>query len=317
MSLKAVRAYGVPGLDSIRKRRRLVRTPYWMVVPSLFVIAVIVYAPTLLAIFFSITGLNQYSIGNWIKAPVVGLENYWSVLDPSNPLAASFWGSVKTSVGFAAVTTVIVTPLGVGAAIAMNERLVGRGVLRSIALIPYAIPSFVTALLWRLMFLNGTGPIDQLLATLHLGSKDTFWLIGPNAFWSLVIADAWSSWPFVYLMTLAALQSVPPELYDAAVVDGARKVRRFRHITLPTIIPTVSLGLVLSTINHFNNFTLPFVMFGTAPPSSANVLPINVYTNSFVGFEFGRAAAMALIGLLIVLIPAAYYLRRVYIESAG
>lgn len=316
MSRDVIRGDRLARFEPGTKRRRLVRTPYWMILPSLFVLTVIVYAPTLLTIFFSLTGLNQYSIGDWIAAPFVGIENYLAVLNPGSVLSAPFWNSVKTSIGFSALTTVIITPLGVGAALTLNERLFGRAILRSVALIPYAIPEFVTALLWRLMFLNGTGPIDQILAALHLGSKDMFWLIGPNAFWALVIADAWASWPFVYLMTLAALQSVPPELYDAAVVDGAGKIKRFLYITLPTIMPTLSLGLVLSTINHFNNFTLPFVMFGTAPPSAANVLPMNIYTSSFVGFQFGRAAAVSLIGLLIILVPASYYLRRVYVASS-
>ena len=176
-------------------------------------------------------------------------------------------------------------------------------------LLPYVIPTFVNAVLWRLIFMNGTGVADQLLAALHLGSRDTFWLIGPRSLWALVIADVWAAWPFIYIMTLAALQTIPAELYDAAAIDGARGLRVFRHVTLPLIRGTLGLALVLSTINHFNNFTLPFVMFGSSPPDQVNVLPLNIYVNSFITFNFGLGAAMSVVALFIMLTPAVIYLR--------
>ena len=294
---------------SLPRRGRLVRVPYWLLVPSLGLLALIVYLPMLFAFWVSLTGLNQYTIGDWVHAPFVGLQHYVDTLAPGGVLAGQLWGSVRASLLFAVITTVLITPIGMGAALLLNQGLRGRGVLRAIMLLPYIIPTFVNAILWRLVFMNGTGVADQLLSALHLAPKTTYWLIGGNSLWAMVIADVWASWPFIYLMTLAALQTIPADLYDAARVDGAGVVSRFRHVTVPMIWTTVGLGLLLSTINHFNNFTLPFVMFGTAPPDAVNVLPLAIYINSFVTFNFGLGAAMSVVALVIMLIPGVVYLR--------
>jgi multiple sugar transport system permease protein len=188
-------------------------------------------------------------------------------------------------------------------------------VLRAIMLLPYIIPTFVNAILWRLVFMNDWGAADRILSALHLAPRDTFWLIGTNAFWAMVIADVWAAWPFVYMMALAALQTIPEELYDAAEIDGAGGGRSFRYLTLPLIRPTLSLALALSTINHFNNFSLPFVMFGASPPDSVNVLPLNIYVSSFITFNFGLGAAMSMIALVIILTPAVFYLRAARVDE--
>jgi multiple sugar transport system permease protein len=285
------------------------RPPFGLMAPSLVLLAIVVFIPMLFALYISFTGLNQYTIGDWIHAPFVGLRHYVDSLAPGGPLTGSLLNSVKVSVLFSLLTTLIITPIGVGAALLFNGHLRGRALFRAIMLLPYIIPTFVTAILWRLVFMNGTGVADQLLAALHLGSRDTFWLIGPRSLWVLVIADVWAAWPFVYLMALAALQTIPDELYDAATIDGAGRSRAFWHVTMPLITPTVGLALVLSTINHFNNFTLPFVMFGTSPPEQVNVLPLNIYVNSFITFNFGLGAAMSVVALIIMLTPAVLYLR--------
>ena len=272
-------------------------------------LAVVVFVPMVFAFYISLTGLNQYTIGDWLHAPFVGLRHYVDGLAPGGPLTASLLNSVRASVVFSLLTTALITPIGVGAALLFNGHLRGRAVFRAIMLLPYIIPTFVNAILWRLVFMNGTGVADQILAALHLGSRETFWLIGPNALWALVIADVWAAWPFVYLLALAALQTIPGELYDAATIDGAGRGRAFWHVTLPLIRPTLGLALVLSTINHFNNFTLPFVMFGVSPPEQVNVLPLNIYVNSFITFNFGLGAAMSVVALVVMLTPAVIYLR--------
>jgi multiple sugar transport system permease protein len=285
------------------------RAPYWMMTPSLALLALIVFLPILIAFYLSLTGLNQYTIGDWLHAPFVGLRHYRDTLLPQGAFASSLFNSVKASVAFSLLTTVLITPIGVGAALLFNQSLRGRAFFRAMMLIPYIIPTFVNAILWRLVFMNGTGLVDQLLGDFHLGSRETFWLIGPNALWAMVLADVWAAWPFVYLMSLAALQTIPGELYDAATIDGANGVRSFRHVTLPLMRSTLGLALVLSTINHFNNFTLPYVMFGISPPEQVNVLPLNIFVNSFVTFNFGLGAAMSVVALVIMLTPAVVYLR--------
>jgi multiple sugar transport system permease protein len=277
--------------------------------PSLFLLTLIIFIPMLFAFWVSLTGLNQYTVGNWAHAPFVGLGQYVETLSPRGALFGSLMNSIKVSVIFSVLTTAVTVPIGVGGALVLNRKLWARGLFRTIALLPYIIPTFVVALIWRLMFMNGTGPIDILLSNLHLGSRQTYWLIGSNSLWAMIIADIWSAWPFVYLMSLAALQAIPADLYGAAAVDGAGSLRSFWHVTIPGIQSTLGLAVVLSTINHFNNFTLPFVMFGASPPEPAYVLPLNIYVNSFVTFNFGLGAAMSVVSLIILLVPAIVYLR--------
>jgi len=285
------------------------RVPYWLMAPSLVLLALIVFLPMVFAFYISFTGLNQNTIGDWAHAPFVGLKHYVDGLSPKGPLAESFYTSIKASVVFSVATTVLILPLGVGAALLFHSRLRGRAFFRAVVLLPYILPTFVNGILWRLVFMNGSGAADQLLAASHLGSRETFWLIGPRSLWALILADVWASWPFIYLMALAALQTIPGDLYDAATIDGASAIRAFRYLTLPLIMPTLGLAIALSTINHFNNFALPYVMFGPTPPDEVNVLPLNIYVNSFITFNFGLGAAMSVVALVIMLTPAVLYLR--------
>jgi multiple sugar transport system permease protein len=299
-----------------RRGRGRRRPPYWLMAPSLVLLVLIVFIPMLFAFWVSFSGLNQYTIGDWVHAPFVGLNQYLETLSPAGALFGSLMGSVKASAIFSILTTVCILPIGLGAALVYNERFAGRAFFRAIALLPYIIPTFVNGLLWRLLFMTQTGPIDIILSDLHLASRQTFWLLGPNAIWAMVIADVWASWPFIYLLSLAALQSIPGDLYDAATVDGADRLRRFTHVTLPLMRSPLGLAVVLSTINHFNNFTLPFVMFGATPPEQVNVLPLNIFVNSFVTFNFGLGAAMSVVALIILLVPAVIYLRAARVGEA-
>ena len=313
---------GEPGASIAARARPLsrgspLRPPFWMMSPSLALLALVVFLPIVIAFYLSFTGLNQYSIADWVHAPFVGLRHYLDTLAPRGPFASSLLNSVKASLAFSLLTTVLITPIGLGAALLFNQSIRGRAFFRAVMLLPYIIPTFVNAILWRLVFMNGTGVADQLLAALHLGSRETFWLIGPNSLWAMVAADVWASWPFVYVMSLAALQTIPAELYDAATIDGASRVRAFRHVTLPLIRSTLGLALVLSTINHFNNFTLPYVMFGISPPEQVNVLPLNIYVHSFITFNFGLGAAMSVVALVIMLVPAGIYLRAARVGDEG
>lgn len=280
-----------------------------MVIPAVVLLILIVVAPFLVSIYTSFTKLDQYTIANWTHAPFVGLKNYISAFRQGNAIGASALQSLWVSVAFSVLTTVCITPIGIVAALLVNKPFRGRALVRALFLLPYVMPIFVNAITWRLLFMNGWGLIDRVLSALHLASKNTYWLIGPHSFWAMVIADVWSSWPFIYLMVLAGLQGIPGDLYESAHMDGASPTRSFFSITLPMLRPILGLALLLSTLNHFNNFTLPFIMFGTPPSPQADVLPLNVYVTSFQTFNFGLGAAMSLITLVLMLIPAFFYIR--------
>ncbi len=305
------------GLTQSGGRRRMAsRPPFWMMVPAVLLLLMIVVTPFLLSIYTSFIKLDQYTIANWTRAPWVGLENYVTAFSQGNALGASALQSVWVSVTFSLATTLIITPVGIVAALLVNKPFRGRGAVRAMFLIPYVLPVFVNAIMWRLLFMNGWGLVDQMLANLHLASLNTFWLIGPKSFWAMVIADVWASWPFIYLMVLAGLQGISEELYESAWLDGATHWRSFFSITLPMLRPILGLALLLSTLNHFNNFTLPFVMFGTPPAPQADVLPLNVYITSFQTFNFGLGAAMSLLTLIIMMVPAFFYIRMLRLGEA-
>jgi multiple sugar transport system permease protein len=304
-----------PG-SRVRRRRGLPADRLPFLLPGLVLMAVLLYIPMLLALYMSSTALNQYTIGHWLTAPFAGLGNFVTALDPSSPIGSGFLGSIQASAVFAVMSTLIAAPIGVGAGLLMNSRVHGRRALRVIMLVPYVIPSFVTGIVWRLMFENGWGLIDRGMKAVHLSDGSTYWLIGGHSLWALIITDSWASWPFIYMMTLAALQQVPDELREAAIIDGAGTLERLRRVTLPLLWPTLSLALLFSALNHLNNFALPYVMFGSSPPSAAAVMPVTIYTQSFGLFNFGLGAAMSILSLLVMLLPAVVYMRATRLGEA-
>lgn len=283
--------------------------PIWLIWPSITLLVVIIGIPLLIAIYISFLNLDQYTLRSWIAAPWVGLGNYVTALTAGNVIGASALTSLGVSLAFSLLTTLIITPIGILAALTVNTKYRGRTLVRTLYLVPYVIPTFVTALVWRQMFLNGTGLVDRFLAAIHVANINTYWLLGPNSFWAMVIADVWASWAFIYIMVLAGLQSITHEVYEAADVDGANSWQKLTRIVLPQLRHILALALLLSTLYHFNNFTLPFVMFGTPPPLQADVLPLNIYVSSFQLFNFGLGGAMSVITLIIMLIPGFVYIR--------
>jgi multiple sugar transport system permease protein len=291
------------------------RRPLWLLWPGLLLLVVIIGVPFLIAFYISFLSLDQYSLRTWLQAPWAGLSNYVATFTDGSVVGSSLLTSLGVSLGFSLLTTLLILPIGILAALTVNTPYRGRAFVRALYLIPYVIPTFVTGLIWRQMFLNGSGLVDRVLAALHLADINTYWLLGGNSFWAMVIADTWASWPFIYMMTLAGLQGLSSEVYDSAAVDGANFWQKITHIILPQLRNTLALAVLLSTLNHFNNFTLPFVMFGTPPPAQADVLPLNIYVSSFQLFNFGGGAAMSVLTLIIVLIPGFVYIRSLRLSE--
>lgn len=298
-------------IESIRPGERAIRgkRPLWLIWPSIILLVLIIAIPFLIAVYISFLNLDQYTLRSWIHAPWIGISNYVSALVNGNVVGTSTLVSLGVSIAFSLLTTLCITPIGILAALTVNTQYRGRTIVRVLYLVPYVMPTFVTALVWRMMFLNRTGLVDRFLAAIHVANVNTYWLLGPNSFWAMVIADVWASWAFIYIMVLAGLQSIPADVYDAAVVDGANAWQKLIRIVLPQLRHILGLALLLSTLNHFNNFTLPFVMFGTPPPVQADVLPLNIYVSSFQLFNFGLGGAMSVITLILMLIPGFLYIR--------
>jgi multiple sugar transport system permease protein len=272
-------------------------------------VLVVFYAwPAVVSIYISLTKLNVFYLANWLSAPFVGLGNFTSLFNPETPFGHDFLGSLEAAGIFTGCAIGFGVPLGLLAAVALNRKMRGRAVFRVLFILPYAIPIYVSALIWRFMLIQKTGLVDHIASV--VGGSGTYWLIGPNAIWAIVMANVWASWPFFYLFALASMQGVPTEIYEAAAMDGAGGVASFARITLqPLIKRPMVIAIILSFIFHFNNFTTPFVMFGTTPPSSADTLPLSIYLYGFNLENFGVATAMSVLSMVVLMVPVLFYLR--------
>jgi multiple sugar transport system permease protein len=291
-----------------RKRKGVTERdrPLWLLAPGGFLITVIILIPLGLALYISVIDLDQYTLRKWLSTPFVGIENYVEALTESG-LLRSIW----ISVSFAVISTLITVPLGVAAAVVTQNAYRGRAVVRAVFLIPYILPSFVVATVWRTM-LQPDGIVNSV--SRNAGIDPALWLNGPMSYWTLVFVEIWAAWPFIYLLALAGLQSVDHEVHEAAAIDGARWWRKLREVIFPYLKGPVALAFLLGTLNHINNFTLPYVLFGAPAPADVNVLPILVYVTSFQSFRFGLSAAMAVVSLILIAIPLFIYLRAVRLD---
>src|SRR6185312_15983395 len=258
-------------LPSKTKKRKGVterNRPLWMLAPGGLLITVIILIPLALALYMSVIDLDQYTLRKWLTTPFIGLDNYIEAITKTD-LLRSIW----ISVSFAVLSTIITVPIGIAAAVVTQNKYRGRALVRAVFLIPYVLPSFVVATVWRTM-LQPDGIVNRILG------GNTLWLSGPNSYWTLILVEIWAAWPFIYLMALAALQSVDDEVHEASAIDGATWWPKLRRVILPYLRGPVLLACLLATLNHINNFTLPFVLFGAPAPDDVNVMPMLVYVRA-------------------------------------
>ncbi|XAS68732.1 sugar ABC transporter permease [Micrococcaceae bacterium Sec5.7] len=282
--------------------------PLWMLIPGGVLMLIIIVVPLVLGIYMSTLNLDQYTLRQWISSPFIGVENFVEAVG-SSPLLHAVWLSVSYSL----IAMMVTLPLGIAAAVATQNAFKGRAVVRSIFLIPYVLPSFVVATVWRTMFQPG-GIVDQALGA--AGIDTGLWLNGPQTFWTLILVQIWASWPFIYLLALSGLQSVDHEVHEASALDGALWWNKLRYVVFPYLKDPLALAFLIGMLHHINNFTLPYVLFGVPAPSDVEVLPILTYVTSFQSFRFGLSAAMAFVSLVLIAIPLFVYLRAVKLDDA-
>jgi multiple sugar transport system permease protein len=290
------------------QRRRGVterQRPLWLLTPGGVLMVLVILIPLAVALWISLIDLDQYTLRRWVEAPFIGLDNF--VESFSSGLLNSIW----ISVSFAVLSTIATVPIGIAAALVTQNKYRGRGLVRAVFLIPYVLPSFVVATVWRTM-LQPDGVVNAWLS--KVGIEGGLWLTGPRSYWALILVEIWAAWPFIYLMALAALQSVDNEVHEASAVDGAPWWPKLRRVILPYLRGPVLLACLLATLNHINNFTLPFVLFGAPAPEDVNVMPMIVYVTSFQSLRFGLSAAMAVLSLVLIAIPLFVYLRAVRLD---
>ena len=274
-------------------------------------------SPTLMAIFGVvlipfITSLVlstwRYDVGRPDTNGFIGLENYWNLLND-----ARFLNSLKVTTIFSLTSVILELILGIAIALVLNQRFKGRGFVRALIILPWAIPSIVNAAMWQWIYNADYGALNALLTQLGLVDEYQIWLSSPILAMALIIlSNVWKETPFTVLLVLAALQGIPGDLYEAAKVDGASAWQRFSHITLRMLIPIIMIIGFLQTLWGFQTFELVQIITGGGPASSTELLSLRIYAQTFRSLRFGYGASIAYLTGLIILVPATFYIRSAY-----
>jgi multiple sugar transport system permease protein len=313
-SLRVGRGRGPRPLRGALQTRRL---PYVLILPAVAFELLIHVIPLLSGVGISFLGLNQFFIRNWSAAPFAGLENYRIALDFGGPIGAGLVDSFLITVAFTLLVVGLSWGIGIAAAVLLNAEFAGRNWFRTLFLVPYALPVYVAVITWKFMLDRENGAVNTLLVdNLHLVDDRPFWLLGQNAFWATVVTTVWRLWPFAFLMSLAGLQNIPKELYEAAALDGAGRLKQFRLITLPMLKQVTTVLLLVLFLWTFNEFNTPYVLFGQAPPAAADLISLHIYVNSFVNLNFGLGSAMSVLLLLFLLLASVVYIRSFRVGTA-
>jgi arabinogalactan oligomer/maltooligosaccharide transport system permease protein len=245
----------------------------------------------------------HHDAGTWT---FVGAANFVDIVsargfDVLAPL--SFWYALLVTVAWTAANVALHLGLGFGLALVLNRPLLAlRPVYRVLLILPWAVPSYITALMWKGLFHAQFGAINGLLEAVGLGGVAWFDHAG-TAFFANVCANAWLGFPFMMVVSLGALQAVPKDLLEAADVDGATPWQRFRHVTLPLVKPALVPAVLLGVVWTFNQFNIIYLVSGGAPDNATDILISEAYRWAFARREqYGYAAAYALLifGLLLL-----------------
>ncbi|HEX7299442.1 MAG TPA: sugar ABC transporter permease [Solirubrobacteraceae bacterium] len=276
--------------------RRLAKV---MVAPSMILIAIVAAWPIIYAIWLS---LHEYSVrvaglSRW--AGPLGLRNY------STALQSSEWhAALEHTLIFTVASVTLELLIGLGMALAMHAAFRGQGLLRTTVLVPWAVLTVVTAVMWRTMFVSPYGFVNTILgtSTVWLGSE-------PQALIVIIIADVWKTAPFMALLILAGLQVIPGEVYEAAEVDGASAWQRFMRITLPLLKPAILVALIFRTLDALRIFDLPYVLTqGQNGTSTLSTIAQETFATNRI---YGLGSAMAVLTFIIVMLVSFGYIRFV------
>ncbi|MFE3070409.1 carbohydrate ABC transporter permease [Streptomyces sp. NPDC059247] len=290
-------------------RLRTAALPYLLLLPALALELLVHLVPMLIGIVMSFKELTQFFIRDWTAAPWAGLGNYAVSVDFDAPVGASLLKSFLTTCVFTLCAVALCWLLGTAAAVFLQENFRGRGLLRALFLVPYALPVYAAVITWAFMFQRDNGLINHVLHDqLGIGDGPAFWLIGDNAFVTLLVVSVWKGWPFAFLIVMAGLQNIPREMYEAAALDGAGLRQQLRRITLPSLRPVNQVLVLVLFLWTFNDFTTPFVLFGRAAPESADLISLHIYQSSFQTWNFGTGSAMSVLLLLFLLVVTGLHL---------
>jgi ABC-type sugar transport system permease subunit len=282
-------------------RLRQVMFPYLLVLPSLLMIVGLTLYPTLNTIYLSLFRASALLP----KRIFLGVGNYVHMV--SDPM---FLYSLEITVYYVLVSLVVTTVGGIAVALLLHQKFVGRGFVRAVILLPWAIPEIVNGMMWKWIFDADYGALNGLLEQLGLITNYIHWLGQPFLALNMVIlADAWKQTPLAIIIILATLQTIPAEVYEAARIDGAGAVTAFTRITLPLLRTTLLVVLSLRTIFAFRAFGIIYVLTGGGPADGTKVLGYHIYQQTFEFMQFGYGAALSIALTVIVALIVFGYLK--------
>jgi len=295
------------------------RLAWMLLAPTLLVIFLVAGIPVVMSIreafFQTNTGVNPQTGLVEGGESFVGLDNFTAIFAGETPVQGNwgtidrFWNAFLNTTMITIVCVLLETVLGVAMALIMAKAFRGRGVVRAGILVPWAIPTIVSALMWKLMF-DSAGVVNRILG------REILWLADTGAsFWAIIIADVWKTAPFIGLLTLAGLQTIPAEVYEAAKVDGASTWQQFQRVTLPMVKPTLVVAVLFRTLDTLRMFDLPYGMVGVGK-YRVETLSIFSYVEATQS-RYGPAAAYAIILFLYVLLVAFLFVRVLGADVIG
>ncbi|MFQ5876431.1 MAG: carbohydrate ABC transporter permease [Acidobacteriota bacterium] len=287
------------------------RLAWALVAPALGAIALVALAPLLWTLWESLH-LHDLRMP-WRGRPFVGLRHFVAVARDERFLAA-----LGHTLFFTLASVTLEILLGTGLALALHGIRRGRGLLRSAALLPWALPTVVAALVWRFLFDARAGLVNRALMGVGILEEPFAWLAHATAAWvPIVLADVWKTTPFVALLLLAGLQAIDPALYEASRIDGAGPIRQFAHVTLPHLRPALLVALIFRTLDALRVFDLVYVLSGGGPGTATEPLALYAFQSLLQNLRFGFGSALTWILFGVSLILAVLYVRLLGREITG
>src|ERR687897_2688257 len=290
----------VPAGQPAKRRSRGLperRLALFMVAPSMALIAIVALWPIIYAVWLSMHeySLRQAGLSRW--AEPFGLGNYQDALQ-----SREFWDATRITFVFTIFSVILETIIGLAMAMARHAAFKGQGLLRTVVLVPWAVLTVVTAIMWKTIFDPNLGFVNQILGT------DKVWLgEEPEALMVMIFADVWKTAPFMALLLLAGLQVISGEIYEAAKVDGATAWQRCRRITLPLLMPAILVALIFRTLDALRIFDLPYVL--TRGANDTETLSLIAYDTLTRDRLTGEGSALSVLTFVIVMAVSFLYIR--------
>lgn len=277
---------------------------YLLLLPSFVLVAAVVIYPVITGVWLSLNQFNIMRINQGMR--FVGLEQYVSLLREPD-----FWTIARNTAVWVVVGSISQFTLGLIVALALNRKaLRWSPIARVLILLPWIIPSVVAGHMWALLLDSRLGVINDILV--HLGVLERYhaWFADPaTAMPAVLMVDLWRAFPFFVLLLFAGLQSIPEELYEAAEMDGANPWHKFRAITIPMLLPVIVAAVILRIIGLVNSPDLMIVLTNGGPGLATYVLSLHAFTSAYESFNFGAAAAISVMMLLVLMVFTTVYLK--------